>query len=143
MNNLQSSTVINKCKKILSKFGTPQELVTDNGPEFSSHYFKSFSRTLDFEHRTNSPHFHQPNGLVERSIQTIKRTLKKAKLANEDHYLSILFLNSQPNENRFSPAHKLFNRPIRTNLPSAKPQPKPSTTNIASLHFEITIDDKN
>ena len=28
-------------------------------------------------------------------------------------------------------AHKLFNRPIRTNLPSAKPQPKPSTTNTA------------
>ena len=76
-------------------------------------------------------------------MQTIKRTLKKAKLANEDHYLSILFLNSQPDENGFSPAHNLFNRPIRTNLPSAKPQPKPSTTNTASLHFEITIDDKN
>ena len=143
MNNLQSSTVINKCKKILSQFRTPKELVTDNEPEFSSHYFKSFSRTWDFEHRTNSPHFHQSNGLVERSIQTIKRTLKKAKLANEDHYLPILFLNSQPDENGFSPAHKLFNRPIHTNLPSAKPQPKPSATNIASLHFEITIDDKN
>ena len=30
-----------------------------------------------------------------------------------------------------SPAHKLFNRPIRPNLPSAKPQPKPSTTTTA------------
>ena len=30
-----------------------------------------------------------------------------------------------------SPAHKLFNRPIRTNLTSAKPQPKASTTNTA------------
>ena len=30
-----------------------------------------------------------------------------------------------------SQAHKLFNRPICTNLPSAKPQPKPSTTNTA------------
>ena len=40
-------------------------------------------------------------------------------------------MNFQPNENGFSPAHKLFNSPIRTNLPSAKPQPKPSTTNMA------------
>ena len=88
-------------------------------------------RSSDFEHRTNSPHFHQSNGLVERSIQTIKRTLKKTKLVNEDHYLSILFLNSQSDKNGFSLAHKLFNRPIRINLPSAKPQPKPSTTTTA------------
>ena len=45
--------------------------------------------------------------------------------------MPILFLNSQPDENGLSPAHKLFNRPIRTSLPSAKPQPKPSTTNTA------------
>ena len=30
-----------------------------------------------------------------------------------------------------SPARKLFNRPIHTNLPSAKRQPKPSTTTAA------------
>ena len=131
LKNLLSSTVINKCKKIFSQFGTPKELVTDNGPEFSSHYFKWFSKSWDFEHRTSSPHFHQSNGLVERSIQTVKRTLNKAKLANDDHYLSILFLNSQPDENGLSPAHKLFNRQIRTNLPSAKPQPKPFTANTA------------
>ena len=40
-------------------------------------------------------------------------------------------MNSQPDENGLSPAHKLLNRPIRTNLPSSKPQPKPSTTNTA------------
>ena len=116
LNNLQSSTAINKCKNIFSQLETPKELVTNNGPEFSSHYFKLFLRTWDFGHRTISQHFHQSNGLVERSIQTIKRTLKKAKLANEDHYLPMLFLNSQPEENGLSPAHKLFSRPIRTNL---------------------------
>ena len=31
-----------------------------------------------------------------------------------------------------SPAHKLFNRPIRTNLSSIRPQPKSSTTKIAT-----------
>ena len=38
-------------------------------------------------------------------------------------------LTTQFQIKELSPAHKLFNRPIRTNLPSAKPQPKPSTTN--------------
>ena len=78
--------------------------------------FQIVFKNLGFCTSNQSSHFHQSNGLVERSIQTIKRTLKKAKLANEDHYLSILFLNSQPDENGLSPAHKLFNRPIRTNL---------------------------
>ena len=76
-------------------FGTLKELVTDNVPEFASHYFKSFSRAWCFEHQTISPHFQQLNELTERAIQTIKLTHKKAKLANEDHYLSILFLSSQ------------------------------------------------
>ena len=32
----QSETVINKCKKVFSQFGKPKELITDNGPKFSS-----------------------------------------------------------------------------------------------------------
>ena len=40
--------------------------------------------------------------------------------------MSILFLNSQPVKNGLSPAYKLFYRPIRTNVPSVKPQPKTS-----------------
>ena len=42
---LQSSTVIDKYKKIFSQSGTPNELVNDNDSEFTSHYFKSFSKT--------------------------------------------------------------------------------------------------
>ena len=57
---------------MFSQFGAPRELVADDGPEFSSHYFRLFSRTWDFQHRTISPHFHQSNGLVERSIEIIK-----------------------------------------------------------------------
>ena len=98
LGNLQSSTVINKCKNFFSRFGTPKEFVTNNGPEFTSHYFKSFLRTWDFEHRTISLHFHQSNGLVEQSnglveyaIRTAKCTLKKTKLANKDHFYQCCF----------------------------------------------------
>ena len=47
--------------------------------------------------------------------------MKKAKYDQQDEYLALLFLNSQPNENGISPAQKLFNRQIRNNLPPAKP----------------------
>ena len=110
--NSQSLTVINKCNKIFSQYGIPKELITDNGPEFTSHYFKNFSKSWDFQHQTVNPHYHQSNGLAERSIQIVKRTLKKAKYDQKDKYLALLFLNSQPNENGISPA--------RTNLSSVK-----------------------
>ena len=82
----QSETVINKCKNVFSRFGIPKELITDNGPEFSSHKFSSFSKTRDILHKTISPHYHQSNGLAERSIQTVKWTFSKAKLNSEDHF---------------------------------------------------------
>ena len=46
LQNPQSETVINKCKKVFSQFGIPKELITDNGPEFSSHIFHLFSKNL-------------------------------------------------------------------------------------------------
>ena len=121
LNNSQSLTVINKCKKIFSRYGISKELITDNRPEFTSHHFKKFTKSWDFKHQTVSPHYHQSYGLVERSIQTVKRTLKKAKYDQQDEYLALLFLNSQPNENGISPAQKLFNRQLHTNLPLVKP----------------------
>ena len=39
-------------------------------------------------------------------------------------------MNFQPDENELSPAHKLFNRLVCTNVPSFNPQPKPSATKI-------------
>ena len=48
LQNLQSSNFINTCKKIFWQFGTSKELVTNNGPEFTSHYFKSFSRNCQW-----------------------------------------------------------------------------------------------
>ena len=121
LNNSQSLIVINKCKKIFLQYGTPKELITDNGPEFTSHHFKKFTKRWDFKHQTISSHYHQSTGLVEPSIQTVKRTLKKAKCDQQDKYLALLFSYSQPNENEISPAQKLFNCQLRTNLPSVKP----------------------
>ena len=79
LKNSQSLTVINRCKKTFLQYGIPKELITDNGPEFTSYDFRKFSKSWYYKHQTVSRHYHQHNGLAERSIQTFKRTLKKTK----------------------------------------------------------------
>ena len=120
LKNLQSLTVINKYKKMFSQYSIPKELITDNKPEFTSSHSKKFSKNWDFKHHTVSQSV-SSNGFVEESIQNNKCTLKKAKWDQQDKYLALLYLNSQPNENGISPVQKLFNHQLHTNLPSIKP----------------------
>eukprot|EP00112_Aurelia_sp_Birch-Aquarium-sp1_P007987 Seg1872.1 transcript_id=Seg1872.1/GoldUCD/mRNA.D3Y31 product="putative protein K02A2.6" protein_id=Seg1872.1/GoldUCD/D3Y31 len=124
-----SPSVITKLKKIFARHGIPQELFSDNGPEYIANEFASFSKEWDFKHTTSSPYFAQSNGLVERSIQTVKRTLKKGRDAGEDPYLALLVLNTISGSDGISPAIRLFNRNPRTLLPSLIQHPPSVSAN--------------
>ena len=52
-----SRMVIQKLKDHFSRFGVPDELYTDNGPQYSSWEFKQFSKEWGFIHKTSSPGF--------------------------------------------------------------------------------------
>ncbi|XP_028415703.1 uncharacterized protein K02A2.6-like [Dendronephthya gigantea] len=121
-----SQSVINKIKKIFTRHGIPKEVYTDNGPEYTAQAFKQFAKEWDFKHVTSSPHFAQSNGFVERAIQTVKKSFKKAHDANEDPYLTLLILNTTPASDGVSPAMRLFKHQPRTTLPSL------NLTNISS-----------
>ena len=97
--NLESSTVIKATKEIFSRHGIPKFVFSDNGPEFASLEYKEFATEWDFVHDSSSPYFPQSNGQVERTIQTVKRALKKAMYSNEDQYLALLALRTTPVKN--------------------------------------------
>ena len=58
--------------------GYPDEVVTDNGPPFSSQEFNRFLSKLGITHTTSSPHYPRSNGSVERMVQTVKNMLLKS-----------------------------------------------------------------
>ena len=76
--NVNTAQTVVKMKKIFSRHGIPDILFTDNGPQFDSHEFKEFCVDWGIEHITSSPKYPQPNGEVERAVQTMKMILKKS-----------------------------------------------------------------
>ena len=121
LSNTLASTVIQHTKSIFARFGVPKIVVSDNGPQYSSHEYKKFAKDWGFYHNTSSPKYPNSNGLVERAIQTVKKTIKKALKNGDDPCLALLSLRSTPGvDNSPSPAFKLMNRHIRTPLPSIR-----------------------
>ena len=57
LNSTTSTSVITYLKSLFSRFGIPVEMVTDNGPQFSSNEMKEFSDSYGFRHITTSPHY--------------------------------------------------------------------------------------
>lgn len=57
-----SSAVVLKLKNHFARYGCPNRLISDNGPQFVSSEFRKFANDWDFEHRTSSPGNSKANG---------------------------------------------------------------------------------
>jgi len=74
-----SPAVITVLKSIFSRFGVPEIVMSDNGPQFDAQAFDDFAKSYNFEHTTSSPEYPQSNQLVERMVKTVKRLIKESK----------------------------------------------------------------
>ena len=116
-----SLAIVNHMKSIFSEHGIPSQLITDNGPQYDSREFRQFTESYGIEHITSSPLYPQSNGFAERTVQTVKNTLRKCEEEGEDPYLGILSYRTTPVDHQLkSPAELLNNRKFRTTLPTAK-----------------------
>ena len=112
-----SKSVINAMKTVFARLGIPEEVLSDNGPCYSSAEFASFAKQWDFNHITSSPGFPQSNGLAERTVQTVKNIISKSIESKEDYQMGLLVYRATPLANGFTPAELLMGRKIRSNLP--------------------------
>ncbi|KAL8616163.1 hypothetical protein ACOMHN_066649 [Nucella lapillus] len=85
-----SATVIRKLSVHFARHGIPETVMSDNGPQFVAEEFKTFASTWDFDHLTSSPGYPQSNGLAEKTVQTVKNILDKARSDGRNALLSIL-----------------------------------------------------
>ena len=119
MKSVMNTSCIEYLKAICAVHGIPERLYTDNAKYFVSNEFHNFAIEWEFTHITSSPRYPQSNGFIERMVQTIKNTLKKAKQSKMDYQMALLCLRTTPLDNHLPlPAEILYNRKIRTMTPT-------------------------
>lgn len=122
-----------KLKEIFSTFGLPRELVSDNGPPFSSTEFNAFCQANGIKFIRSPPYHPQSNGIAERSVQTIKKGLEKSLFLEKGTSIdkntilnrleNFLFVhrNTPSTSTGLSPAENLFKFRPRTRYDLLKP----------------------
>ncbi|CAB4044926.1 sec1 family domain-containing 2 [Paramuricea clavata] len=117
LHSTTSTAVINKLREIFARHGIPETVKSDNGPQYSSAVFDTFAANWKFSHVTSSPKYPQSNGLAEKTVQTAKRMLEKAKRDRRDPYLALLEQRNTPVASYKSPAQLSMGRCLRSLLP--------------------------
>ena len=124
-----SSDVISHLKSIMSRHGVCDTLVSDGAGQFTSELFEQFMRDFGIKHVLSSPHWPLGNSESERAVQTVKRLLEKA----DDPYVALMEYRASRIRNGYSPSELLFNRQIKTLLPTAPGNLQPKLVNATKI----------
>lgn len=109
-------------ERILARFGTPHELLTDNGAQFTSRECQKYFHSLGVHQRFTAPYSPHENP-TERANRTIKTMIAQYTHQNQrkwDEHLPELTLavnSSRQSSTKYSPAYLTQGRELR--LPSS------------------------
>ena len=114
-----ASETIEVLRNLFSSYGLPEEIVSDNGPQFTAEEVSRFTRVSGVRHIRVAPYHPASNGLAERFVQSFKSAMKASK--NSDltltHRLAnfLLTYRSTPHATTgVSPSSLFLRRHIRT-----------------------------
>ncbi|XP_052817965.1 uncharacterized protein K02A2.6-like [Mya arenaria] len=114
LEKITSELVIGKMKNMFARWGIPEELVSDNGTQFTSTAFKNFAQEYKFKQTFSSPCFPQANGEAESAVKIAKRILRQS-----DIFAALMeYRATEIEATGLSPAEMMMGRKIRTLLPA-------------------------
>ena len=70
-----AQTTIQQLRQLFARFGIPESIVSDNGPQFIAAEFKEFCRVNGIQHAKVAPYHPSSNGLAERAVQVFMACL--------------------------------------------------------------------
>ena len=73
MTTTSAQCTIEELRRMFASYGIPEQLVSDNGPQFVSGCFEEFMKMNGVKHIKCTPYHPSSNGAVERLVQTFKK----------------------------------------------------------------------
>lgn len=121
-----SASTIEELRSIFARFGLPVELVSDNGPQFTSSEFQEFMEGNGILHRMGAPFHPSTNGLAERMVQSVKQALNKIEkepgsLKSKISRFLFSYRNTPHSTTGKSPATLMFGRLLRNRMDLLRP----------------------
>ena len=110
-------------ESLLSRYGLPWQLVSDNGPQFTAFEFEECMRANGIKHLLSAPYHPATNGEAERFVQTFKKSLRAGKddSGTVPQKLARFLLTFQTTPHAMAPAELFLKRQVRTQLDLLKP----------------------
>jgi len=138
MSSTTSTKTIDELRRLFAAYGLPEQLVTDNGPQFVSQEFSTFMKLNGIKHIKTSPYHPASNGAVERLVQTFKKamTSKSRKGLTVSQLLSSFLLSYRTTPHsttNITPAELFMNRALRTRLDLIQPNLEGSVTKAQGM----------
>ena len=104
------------CSGWICRFGVPDTITSDRGPQFTSNIWNSLCLLLQIKHQPTTAYHPQANGMVERLHRRLKgrpaHPRPNASWAAELPWV-LLGLRSQPREDsNISPAQAVYGTPL-------------------------------
>ena len=126
MKTTTSTKAIEVLRSIFSCNGTPAQIMSDNGSQFSLDEFATFMKRNGIKHFKSAPYHPATNGLAERFIQTFKNSMRAMKDEKRDINQKIAnfrltYRNTTHSTANETPAKVFLGRNLRTHLSLIKP----------------------
>lgn len=110
LRNESSSEVTMNLMQIMSEFGPPQCILSDNGTIFRSREFLEFLSNWDIRHQASCAYRHQGNGVIERMHRTVKRSARRGNRSIEE---TVFWVNNSKDGDMQSPFELMFSASSR------------------------------
>ena len=119
MRAVDAEAVAEELVKMFTRVGIPQEILTDQGSNFTSQLLAELYRLLHIRPIRTSPYHPQTDGLVERFNQTLKSMLRKVATQEGEAwdklipYVLFAYCEVPQSSTGFSPFELLYGREVR------------------------------
>ena len=133
MDSTTAQATISVLNTIFSRYGFPDKIVSDNGPQFIAEDFKRFLSKNGIKQKLCPPYHPASNGLAEKHVQTFKRMYVRSTVSGNtiDKVSDLLFRyrNIPHSTTGKTPAELFLKRVPKTRLSFLKPSLQESVEN--------------